>query len=99
PDNIVNRLGIVAITITSQLKDAVGETLFRSGILVAARTPTSTLLGQGPQPGDIIHALNGMPVQDLAAFKQDLRKIKAGDPIVLQVERGGLLSYLVLESE
>ena len=99
PDNIVNRLGVVAITINGQLKDLLGETRLPGGILVAARTPTSTLLGQGPQPGDIIHALNGAPVQDLATLKQDLRKIKAGDPIVLQIERGGLLTFLVLESE
>jgi hypothetical protein len=32
-------------------------------------------------------------------LKQDLRKIKVGDTIVLQVERNGLLNYLVLESE
>jgi len=68
-------------------------------VLVAARTPSSTLLGEGPQPGDIIHAINGSPVHDLAQLKQELRRIKAGDPIVLQIERSGALSYLVLETE
>ena len=72
---------------------------FTSGVLVAARTPTSTLLGEGPQPGDIIHAVNGTPIKDLKQLKQSLRKLKPGDTIVLQIERSGLLSYLVLESE
>ena len=37
--------------------------------------------------------------KDLAQLKQDLRQLKPGQPIVLQIERSGLLSYLVLESE
>jgi hypothetical protein len=78
PDNLVNRLGIVAVTMNDQLRDALGDVRINSGVLVAARTPTSTLLGDGPQPGD---------------------NIKSGDTIVLQIERSGLLSYLVLESE
>src|SRR5271165_3000873 len=100
PDNLVNRLGVVAINITGEVKELLGNELrIPSGVLVAAKTPTSTLLGEGPQPGDVIHALNGVPIKDLAQLKQDLRQMKPGQPIVLQIERNGLLSYLVLESE
>ncbi len=100
PNNLVNRLGIVAVDVTGDVADLLGTDLrIPSGVLVAARTPTSTLLGEGPQPGDVIHAINGTPVQDLAQLKQHLRQIKRGEPIVLQIERSGSLSYLVLESE
>lgn len=99
PDNLVNRLGIVGVTLNAQLRDALGDLRIPGGVLVAARTQTSTLLGTGPQPGDIIHAVNGKPIQDLTQLKQDVRHMKPGDTIVLQVERSGLLSYLVLESE
>src|SRR5271166_5758814 len=99
PDNLVPRLGIVAVTLNSDLKELLGETRIPGGVLVAARTPTSTLLGEGPQPGDVIHAINGTSIQDLAELKQHLRQIKPGQPIVLQIERSGLLSFLVLESE
>ena len=100
PDNLVNRLGVVAINITGEVKELLGgELRVPGGVLVAAKTPTSTLLGEGPQPGDVIHALNGVPIKDLAQLKQDLRQMKPGQPIVLQIERNGLLSYLVLESE
>ena len=100
PDNLVNRLGVVALNITGELKELLGSDLrIPSGVLVAAKTPTSTLLGEGPQPGDVIHAVNGAPIKDLAELKQHLRQIKASNPIVLQIERSGLLSYLVLESE
>jgi len=99
PENLVNRLGIVAVTVNDQLRDALGDLRIPNGVLVAARTPSSTLLGEGPEPGDVIHAVNGTPVHDLPQLKQDLRKMKPGDTIVLQVERSGVLSYLVLESE
>jgi serine protease Do len=99
PDNLVSRLGVVALTITPDLRGELGDLRLPAGVLVAARTPTSTLLGQGPQPGDIIHSVNGTPVKDLATLKQALHKIKPGDVIVLQIERSGELSYLVLESE
>ncbi|MGB8769682.1 MAG: PDZ domain-containing protein, partial [Candidatus Korobacteraceae bacterium] len=100
PNNLVNRLGIVAVNITGELKDLLGGDLrIPGGVLVAAKTLTSTLLGEGPQPGDVIHAINGTPIQDLTELKQHLRQIKPGQPIVLQIERSGQLSYLVLESE
>jgi serine protease Do len=100
PNNVISRLGIVALSITPDLRDALGNDLrIPNGVLVAARTPSSTLLGEGPQPGDIIHAINGNRVDDLAQMKEALRKLKPGDIMVLQIERGGLLNYLVLESE
>jgi S1-C subfamily serine protease len=99
PTNVVNRLGILAVTVNDDMRNSLGDVRIPSGVLVAARTPSSTLLGEGPQPGDIIHAINGSPVRDLSQLKQELRRIKAGDPIVLQIERSGVLSYLVLETE
>jgi serine protease Do len=100
PDNLIRSLGVVAINISGEVKELLGNDLrIPSGVLVAAKTPTSTLLGEGPQPGDVIHSVNGVPIKDLAELKQNIRQIKPGQPIVLQIERAGLLSYLVLESE
>ncbi len=99
PNNLVNRIGVVGVNINAELKEVLGEMRIPGGVLVAAKTPTSTLLGEGPQPGDVIHAVNGTPIQDLAELKQKLRQIKPGQPIVLQIERSDQLSFLVLESE
>jgi S1-C subfamily serine protease len=57
------------------------------------------LLGEGPEPGDIIHSVNTTPVTDLTGLKQALRDLKSGDPVVLQIERDGALSYLIMEYE
>lgn len=99
PDNIVGRLGVVALTINDELRPELGDLRIPTGVLVAARTPSSTLLGEGPEPGDVIHAVNGTPIQTLDQLKEHLHQLKPGDPIVLQVERNGSMNYLVLESE
>ena len=99
PVNVVARLGIVGVTINDDLRKLLPDLRIPSGVIVAARTPASTLLGQGPEPGDVIHAVNTNPITDIAGLKQVLRAIQPGDPIVLQIEREGGLTYLVMESE
>ena len=43
--------------------------------------------------------MNSTPIADIAGLKQALRAIQPGDALVLQIEREGGLSYLVMESE
>jgi serine protease Do len=99
PGNVVERLGIVGITINDDLKRAMPDLRIPSGVIVAARTPSALLMGEGPEPGDIIHAVNTTPIKDIAALKQAIKDVQAGSAIVLQVEHDGALSYLVMESE
>ena len=99
PSNVVERLGIAGININDDLKRMFPDLRIPSGVIVAARTPSSSLLGQGPEPGDIIHAVNTTPIKDISGLKQVLRGLHAGDAIVLQIERDGALSYLVMEYE
>jgi serine protease Do len=99
PANVVERLGIVGITINDDLRRLLPDLRIPSGVIVAARTPSSTLLGQGPEPGDVIHSVNTQPVKDIPGLKQLLRVVHSGDPVVLQIERDGELSYLVMEYE
>ena len=99
PVNVINRLGIVGVTINDDLRKLLPDLRIPSGVIVAARTPASTLLGEGPEPGDVIHAVNTNPIVDIAGLKQVLRAIQSGDPIVLQIEREGGLTYLVMETE
>lgn len=97
--NLVPRLGIVGITMDHQLQQMLPDLRIPGGVVVAAKTPAAALLGEGPEPGDVIHSVNGHPVEDVASLREKLRAVKPGAPIVLQVERDGAMSYLVLESE
>jgi len=65
-------------------------------VLVIARA-WQGLSGQSPlQPGDIVHAVNGSAVDGMEGLRQRLDSISDGTPIVLQVERSGMLSYMAL---
>lgn len=99
PGNVVEALGIVGITINADLKKLMSDLRIPSGVIVAARTPGSSLLGVGPEPGDVIHSVNTTSIKDIAGLKQALKDLHPGDAIVLQVEREGAFSYLVMEYE
>lgn len=99
PNNLVPRLGIVGITLDRQLEQMLPDLRVPGGVVVAAKTAAAALLGEGPEPGDVIHSVNGQPVKDVDALREKLRAVKPGAPVVLQIERDGAMSYLVLESE
>lgn len=96
-DSVVPKLGVVAMTVNREA--AVGQSLrIPSGVVVAARTSGALYLGEMPEPGDVIHAVNNQPIgclEDLLAF---LACVSTDAPLVLQVERRGEMYFLVLET-
>ena len=44
--------------------------------------------------GDVIHAVNGMAVHSVVGLQTVLDSLGPDEPVVLQVERGGVLRYL-----
>lgn len=48
--------------------------------------------------GDVIHAVNGMTVISLDFLRSALDSLKPDSPIVLQVERDGVLTYITFRS-
>ncbi len=65
PDNLIERLGIVALNVNAEVEQLLGDQRISGGVLVAARTPTGIPLGEEPQPGDVIHAINAQPADDI----------------------------------
>jgi S1-C subfamily serine protease len=53
----------------------------------------------GLDAGDVISAVNRTAVRDLAELRVALDGLKAGDPIVLQLERRGEMVYLAFTAE
>ena len=95
-DNLVFRLGMYGATLTPMVASALDLVRDPSGVLVIARAGQG-LSGQNPlQPDDIIHAVNGAAVNGLEELRQKLDAISDGTPVVLQVERAGMLSYMAL---
>lgn len=97
--NLVPQLNILGLTLTEQLRDLLPDLRIATGVVVAARTGTTSYFGDQLQQGDVIHAVNGAGVTDVANLREALSRITTGTPTVLQIERQGSLSYVVLESE
>jgi S1-C subfamily serine protease len=67
------------------------------GLIVAAKSPGGQAQFLDLQPGDIIDAVNTLPVAVIDTLRSSLDDMKPGDPVVLQIERNGRFQYLAFE--
>src|SRR5579871_4781751 len=98
-DNLVPRLGILAIGIDKKLGALLPDLRNAYGVVVAAGSITDVSSGTGLQPGDVIYSVNGSPVATVEALKKKLDEFKPGDSVVMHVERASRLTYVTLELE
>jgi serine protease Do len=97
--NLVPRLGVLAIDLTNELRAQIGPLRIASGVVVLGRAADLIMPDTGLQTGDVIHALNTTPITSMDALRAAALSLKAGDPVVLQVERSDGLTYLSFEME
>jgi len=101
PENsLISKLGVLAIDISGDLGTKVkSELRIPSGVIVVGRAAELITPESGLQAGDVIHQLNTTRVDSVATLRSGLDALKAGDPVVLQVEREGGLLYVSFEME
>jgi serine protease Do len=93
--NVVARLGILGVTLDADVAAMLPILRAKSGVVVVSATVgTFDSDSGGLVPGDVIHAVNGKWIMTLAELRGALEAMKAGDAVVLQIERTGLLSYV-----
>ena len=93
--HLVSRLGILGLTLTADVSSMLPGLRTRQGVVVAASTQQAARFRDGQLlPGDVIRALNGRPIADLAGLRAALDELGARDAVVLHVERGGELRYV-----
>jgi S1-C subfamily serine protease len=97
--NRIPHLGLLGIDINEQTAGLLPRLRLNSGVAIVARTAGYRTDDTGLRPGDVIHYMNQAPITSLAVLSQRLRALKTGDPVVLQIERDGELSYLAFEME
>ena len=95
--NLVPQLDILGIDIDAKLAAALQPLREASGVLVAAMSADATPPADRFQPGDIIHAVDRTPVTSLAELRRAVAGLKDGDPVVVQIERGGSLKFVAFE--
>lgn len=97
--NLVPRLGILAVDLTPELRNQVGQLRIPSGVIVLGRAGDIIVPDTGLQTGDVVHAVNTTQISDLVSLRATLDSLKPGDPVVIQVERSDGLTYLSFEME
>ena len=98
-ENLVSRLGVLALDLNDELRSALAPLRSASGVVIVARVQDFRSSATGLQPGDIIHSLNQVSIDSLTALRAALREIKPHDSAVLQVERDGGYQWLAFEME
>jgi serine protease Do len=93
--NLVAEIGVLALDLDPEVRKLLPQLRHRNGVLVAARA-VDALPGDGFQPGDVIHALNGRAVDTLSQLREQLQAVPAGEPVALHVERAGEMLYVSL---
>jgi serine protease Do len=98
--NVISKLGVLALDVSaSALEPLLPDLRVKTGVVVVAKTAFGGLVDIGLQPGDVIHAVNSTPVIAMDDLRANLAKLKAGDAVVLQVERSGAMDYVPFEME
>jgi S1-C subfamily serine protease len=95
--NLVPELDILGVDIDDKLADALHSAHGNRGVLVAAMSADAAPPGDRFQPGDIVRAVNRTPIQSLAELRRAVAGLKDGDPVVVQIERGGMLTFVAFE--
>ncbi len=98
--NLVPRIGVLCLDLNKDSKKLLPMKPRRSeGIIVAALSVTTNLFGESFHPGDILYSLNGEKLQSLRDLKKKVKAIGYSQTAVFQLEREGMLRYLIMELE
>jgi len=96
--NLVHRLGILSINLDQKTASMLPfQPRADKGVVVAALAVDESVFGERFQPGDVLYTLNGQTIQGLRSLKELVRAVPVGEPVAFQLERGGVLRYLVME--
>jgi serine protease Do len=99
-DNSFAKLGILGITVDEKISSLLPPLRVNGGVLVAAKMGTAgPYFGDEFAAGDVIHAINGKEIKDVVSLKASLESLRSGSPIVIQVERSGILQFVVLDTD
>ncbi len=99
-DHVVARLGILGVDLDPTIARVLPPVRIVAGVLIVSSTPGTLDTRDGElRAGDVIHVVNRQPIAGMADLRSALAAVKAGDPVVLHVERGGELVYVTFVAD
>ena len=100
PQNSIKELGVLGIDLTPRIAEMLGDLRGSAGVVVAIVATETPYSQQGRlEPGDVIYAMNGKPIESVAKLRTMVGALEANAPFVLHVERDGTLMYLAFRRE
>jgi serine protease Do len=92
----VEPLGVLASAIPPDEVEAHGGGW---GVMVTARVATPSFDDAGLAPGDVVRSVNKVAVTSVGGLRSAVERVAPGDAVVLQVDRGGRLSFIAFTRE
>jgi serine protease Do len=97
PDkSLIAKLGIVGVELDPTLAATLPGLRVSSGVIVAAKAADPNV-DISLTTGDVIHAINGVQVETMAALRSALDHLAPNSSVVLQIEREGKLMFVSFE--
>jgi serine protease Do len=98
-NNLIPQLGLLVLELNDTFRPLLPNLRAEYGVIVAARSFEFPQYGSDLLPGDVIFGINHTPIAGLKGIKTKLAEFKAGDAVVMQVDRNGKLMYIAFEME
>ena len=97
---LITRLGISALDLTPAIAQVLPPVRRDKGAVIARVAAEAPFSQQGRlEAGDVVHTINGTPVQSAQELATAAAALKASAPVVLQIERDGVLYYVSFRIE
>jgi S1-C subfamily serine protease len=91
---------VLGLTVNEQISALLPPARIPGGVLVAAKiADVRPPLGDPLLTGDVIHTLNGTSISDVVSLRTRLESLSSDSPIVIQVERSGILHFVAIEGD
>ena len=98
-ENLVPKLGVLVVAIDPKVSEMLPPRRKLNGVVVAAKLIGVASTRNDLQTGDVIYSVNRAPIKGVAELNEALSRIKAGGPLLLQIERRGQVMYQAFELE
>lgn len=95
----IESLGILGLDLNAEFSSMLPGMRRTTGVLVIGQAPGFGSIDTGLRIGDVIHAVNGTPVDSVEQLRSAVAQLKLEDAVVLQIERRGQFQYLAFEME
>lgn len=97
--HLIARLGVLGVDLDPRLAAAIPVLRVSTGVVVVRSAGVAGVGSAGLQTGDVIFGVNRTGTGNLAALRAALDTFKAGETVVLHVERRGERLYLTVTIE